>query len=162
MIENHYNHLNRLNKAYLKFVPEEFLNILAKTSIEEVELGEHKTAEITVLISDIRSFTSLAEKMTPQENFNFLNSYLSRMCPYIHANHGFIDKFIGDSIMALFPPAADDALDAAIQMQNQIKEYNVHRNKCGYKPIRIGIGINTGFCILGTIGYKERLETTVI
>lgn len=162
MSESHYRRISILNEAYLKFVPKEFLMILGKKNIAEVELGDQKKQEMTILISDIRSFTTLSEDMTPQENFNFLNSYFSRMCPYVHANNGVIDKFIGDSIMALFDGAADDALNAAIQMQDEIKKYNGHRASCGYKPISIGIGINTGLLILGTIGYKQRMETTVI
>jgi class 3 adenylate cyclase len=117
---------------------------------------------MAVLFSDIRSFTTLSEKLTPAENFNFINSYLGRMSPIIQRNFGFIDKFIGDAIMALFDKSALDAVRAGIQMQLYLKEYNSYRNNRGYDPIEIGIGIHTGSLMLGTIGAEERLEGTVI
>jgi two-component system sensor histidine kinase ChiS len=100
--------------------------------------------------------------MTPEENFRFINSYLSRMGPIIRKHRGFIDKYIGDGIMALFPRSAGNALDAAIAMQKEMQIYNRHRAKCGYAPVRIGIGIHFGDTIIGTIGENERIEVTVI
>ena len=84
------------------------------------------------------------------------------MEPSIHANHGFIDKYIGDAIMALFAEGADDALRAAIGMLTSLSEYNSQRLDEGRSPIDIGIGINTGQLMLGTIGGEGRMEGTVI
>jgi two-component system sensor histidine kinase ChiS len=117
---------------------------------------------MTVLVSDIRSFTSLSETMTPFENFNFLNSYLRRMGPEIRANGGFIDKYIGDAIMALFAGEPDAALRAAVAMQRKVGEYNVQRASSGYSPISIGIGVHTGSLMLGTLGEQERMDGSVI
>jgi class 3 adenylate cyclase len=100
--------------------------------------------------------------MTPTENFQFINSYLSRMEPAIRENHGFIDKYIGDGIMALFNSGADDAVKAGIAMLHRLIEYNQHRQTCGYLPIKIGIGINTGSLMLGTVGGPCRMDGTVI
>ena len=72
---------------------------------------------MTILFSDIRSFTTLSEHMTPEENFAFLNSYLAMIGPIVRQNGGFIAKYIGDAIMALFPRFAADALATAVQMQ---------------------------------------------
>ncbi|EDN67792.1 adenylate/guanylate cyclase [Beggiatoa sp. PS] len=80
---------------------------------------------MSILFSDIRGFTSMSEKMSQQDNFNFINAYLSRMEPIIGQYHGFIDKYIGDAIMALFPSDADDALLAAICMLKALAEYNL-------------------------------------
>jgi class 3 adenylate cyclase len=80
----------------------------------------------------------------------------------IQENNGFIDKYIGDAIMALFSGNADDALKAGIGMLNRIVEYNQHRANSGYVPIKIGIGINTGSLMLGTVGGKNRMDGTVI
>jgi two-component system sensor histidine kinase ChiS len=154
--------LSNLNIAYGRFVPHQFLQLLNKESILDVELGDHVQQEISVLFSDIRDFTSLSETMTPEENFKFINSYLSRMEPVILENKGFIDKYIGDGIMALFSGRADDAVKAGISMQQKIKEYNQHRCKNGYEPIKIGMGINTGSLMLGTVGGKNRMDGTVI
>ena len=105
---------------------------------------------MSVLFLDIRGFTMLSETMTASENFQFINSFLDHMEPVIRYNNGFIDKFIGDAIMALFKGAkADDALQAAIDMRSKLKEFNQERAKQNKTPIRIGIGINTGDLILG-------------
>jgi class 3 adenylate cyclase len=100
--------------------------------------------------------------MTPQENFNFINAYLSRMEPAITSNNGFIDKYIGDAIMALFSDFADDAVKAGIAMLNILTNYNEDRQRVGYVPIQIGIGINSGSLMLGTVGGKSRMDSTVI
>jgi class 3 adenylate cyclase/HAMP domain-containing protein len=152
----------KLTESYSYFVPKEFLEFLEKESIIDIKLGDNVQKEMTVLFSDIRSFTMLSEKMSPQENFNFLNSCLSRIGPVVRNNGGFIDKYIGDAIMALFPGSAEDALHAAIAMQNVIRTYNKHRMSAGYEPIDIGVGIHTGVLMLGTIGEERRMEGTVI
>lgn len=155
-------HLAHLNAAYSRFVPKQFLQLLQKESIVDVKLGDNTLREMSVLFSDIRSFTTISEKMTPEENFRFINSYLSRMEPVIMANSGFIDKYIGDSIMALFSGSADDAIKAGIAMLQTLVEYNQHRANVGYPAIKIGIGINTGSLMLGTVGGINRMDGTVI
>ncbi|MEM7734897.1 MAG: adenylate/guanylate cyclase domain-containing protein [Deinococcota bacterium] len=152
--------LQTLIRAYDRFVPDEFLAYLGKTSITDVQLGDQVAQEMTILFSDIRDFTSLSEKMTPQENFNFINGYLSQMQPFISKYHGFIDKYIGDAIMALFPTHPNDALDAAIGMLTSLGEYNEGRPK--RERIRIGIGLHTGATMLGTVGGENRMDSTVI
>jgi two-component system sensor histidine kinase ChiS len=155
-------YLSQLNLAYSRFVPRQFLQLLQKDSIIDVQLGDQVQKEMSVLFADIRNFTTLSEQMSLTENFKFINSYLSRMEPEILANHGFIDKYIGDALMALFSGSADDAVKAGIAMLETLKEYNQHRGNSGYAPIKIGIGINTGSLMLGTIGGKNRMDGTVI
>lgn len=152
----------KLTNAYSRFVPREILQFLGKESITEVVLGDQIQQEMTVLFSDIRAFTSLSEQMTPQENFDFINAYLGRVSPIIREHNGFIDKYIGDAIMALFPGKADDAIVAAIKMQHEVECYNAERIQDGYQPIRIGVGLHTGNVMLGTVGEEERMEGTVI
>lgn len=154
--------LFQLNHAFSRFVPRQFLQFLDKESIVEVKLGDHVQKEMSVLFADIRDFTSLSESMTPEENFKFINAYLSRMEPAIIQNQGFIDKYIGDGIMALFSKGADNALKAAISMLQRLAEYNQGRAKAGYMPIQVGIGINTGSLMLGTVGGYSRMDSTVI
>lgn len=151
-----------LTESYARFVPRDFLANLGKDSILDVKLGDQIQKNMAVLFSDIRSFTTLSEQMTPAENFNFINSYLGRMSPIIQRHNGFIDKFIGDAIMALFQRNVIDAVSAGVEMQRYLKEYNSHRHKQGYVPIQIGVGIHAGSLMLGTIGAEERLEGTVI
>lgn len=154
--------LFQLNQAFSRFVPRQFLQCLNKQSIADVKLGDQVQQEMSVLFADIRDFTTLAETTTPQHIFKLLNAYLSRMEPAIIENQGFIDKYMGDGIMALFSGAADDALKAGISMLQRLTEYNQHRATSGYKPIRIGIGINTGSLMLGTVGGEHRMDSTVI
>src|SRR4028119_931079 len=154
--------LAKINAAYGRFVPHDFLRFLGHESILDVRLGDQIQKEMTVLFSDIRSFTTISEAMTPQENFKFINSYLIRVSPVIRAHQGFIDKYIGDAIMALFPESADDAVRAAVEMQKQVIIYNQHRQLSNYPPITIGIGLHAGTLMLGTIGEQERMESTVI
>jgi adenylate cyclase len=153
---------SNLTKAATRFVPNEFLSLLGHTSLADVKLGDQVQQEMSVLFSDIRNFTTLSEQMTPQENFAFINAYLSRMEPAIAQNKGFIDKYMGDGIMALFGGCADDAVKAGIAMLQILTEYNQHRGNAGYTPLRIGIGINTGSLMLGTVGGKNRMDGTVI
>jgi two-component system, sensor histidine kinase LadS len=148
--------------AFRRFIPFEFLDFLGKKEISEVSLGQNVEKEMSVMFADIRSFTSLSEAMTPRENFDFINDYLQRIVPTVKDYGGFIDKFMGDSIMALFPHEAGDALRAAVEMQQAITDYNEERAARGEVPIRAGIGLHTGSLMLGIIGDEERLESTVI
>jgi predicted ATPase/class 3 adenylate cyclase len=157
-----YSNMTELNQAFERFVPRQFLQFLDKESIVDVQLGDQVQQEMSVLFSDIRDFTTLSESMTPQDNFTFINAYLSRMEPAIIENQGFIDKYIGDAIMALFSGEADNAVKAGIDMLHRLTEYNQHRANCDYAPIKIGIGINTGSLMLGTVGGKNRMDSTVI
>ena len=154
--------ISDINGSYERFVPPELVKLLKKQNITDVFLGDHVEREITILFSDIRSFTKISEEMTPGETFSFLNEYLERVGPVIKRNRGFIDKYIGDAIMAIFPFSADDAVRAAIQMQKEIYQLNAELFAAGKKTIRVGIGIHTGDVILGTIGEEERMEGTVI
>jgi two-component system sensor histidine kinase ChiS len=119
---------------------------------------------MTIFFSDIRQFTDLSEKLTPEESFAFINSYLSRIVPEITKNGGFVDKYIGDAILALFPQAdgADMAVRTAISIQDRIQEYNKHRANCGYRPLSMGIGLHTGTLMVGVVGVKDRMQNTVI
>jgi len=161
-INTHLN-LSKIGSAYGRFVPREFLRFLDKQSIVEVELGDSVAREMTILFADIRGFTRLSEQMTPEENFRFINDYLSEMEPAIAEYDGFIDKFIGDAIVALFPNRADDALQAAIGMLQRLDDYNrKYRTPDGLVPIAIGIGLNAGPLMLGTVGGRLRMDSTVV
>jgi len=152
--------LSQLN-MFRRFVPQEFLTTLNKKSIIDIYLGDHVEREMTILFSDIRSFTKLSESMSPEDNFNFINAYLKYIEPGIYKNHGFIDKYIGDAIMALFY-SADDAIQAGIDMLVALYEYNKKRIKKSYVPIQIGIGLHTGSTMIGIIGVEQRMQSTVI
>jgi class 3 adenylate cyclase len=154
--------LKKLTEANQRFVPEEFLRFLGKESIKDVQLGDQVQQCMTVLFADIRSFTTLSETMSPPENFNFLNTYLGYMEPVIRKYGGFVDKFIGDSIMALFDENPENAIDAALEMHEKLVDFNRLMEQFGRKAISIGAGIHTGNLMLGVVGGEGRMETTVI
>jgi two-component system, sensor histidine kinase LadS len=152
----------RMAEAFARFVPQQFLTYLGKENIEDVVLGDAVERQMAVLFSDIRSSTSLSETMSPRENFGFLNSYLRRVGPSVRKNGGFIDKYIGDAVMALFSDKPDAALLTAIDMQRELREFNHHRLKENFEPVKIGVGLHAGKLYLGTIGEAERMDSTVI
>ncbi|MCG8569475.1 MAG: adenylate/guanylate cyclase domain-containing protein [Spirochaetes bacterium] len=154
--------LEDINISIKRFVPQEFLSFLKRENIQHVKLGDHSEQFMTIMFADIRGFSHLSETMTPEENFRFLNSYLSRMGPIIRKNRGFIDKYLGDGIMALFPQSADDGVQAAKEMIEELTVYNKNRQTMGYQPIDIGIGLHSGQLMMGTIGEEERIDGTVI
>ena len=154
--------LEQERNAFARFVPSEYLEFLGRENIVNIQLGDHISREVSILFSDIRSFTSLSETMTPQEIFNFINNYLGGVSPIIRNHGGFIMKYIGDSIMAAFPNRVNDAINAGISHINRVKEYNKARRKAGYIPIKIGIGIHIGHMMLGIVGESQRLQADAL
>ena len=152
----------KLTSAYQRFVPEEILSTLGKNSILELNLGDQIEQNMSILFSDIREFTSTSEKLSPEQNFKFINDYLEIMVPIVQKNNGFVDKFIGDAIMAIFPENADDAIKCALEMQSAVPKVNEKISEYLDKELEIGIGVNTGMVRLGTLGALERMEGSVI
>jgi class 3 adenylate cyclase len=124
--------------------------------------------EATVVFSDIRGFTSMSERMRPEEVFAFLNDYLGRMIEVIAARGGIIDKFLGDGILSVFGlpvPSehhASEAFAAALDMRSKLAEMNEERAGQGLEPVRIGIGMHTGEVIAGNVGNARKLQYTII
>ena len=148
----------KLINSYSRFVPHEYLRFLGKESIIDINLGDHISKEMAVLFSDIRSFTSLSEGMTPQENFNFVNAYLKRVSSVIRQNDGFIVKYLGDGMMAVFPYKTEDAVRSAIDKLKKVLEYNKNRVEEGRNTIKIGIGVHTGHMMVGMVGETARMQ----
>jgi len=122
---------------------------------------------VTILFSDIRDFTSTAEKMEPMEVVSFLNEYFSEMVEAVFEYGGVLDKFLGDGMMAVFGSFEEadhprTAIMAALRMKALLAKINGKRGITGHSPIRIGIGIHTDEVIVGNIGSQKRLEYTVI
>ena len=151
-------HLKEMNQASSRFVPKEYLSFLNKKSIIDITLGDHVTGEMTVMFSDLRGFTTISETMTPEENFAFINSYLGRVSPVVRQHNGFIIKYLGDGIHAIFPKSADDGVRASIATLEQVNSYNEYRRSKDWLPIAIGIGINTGFMMVGMVGEEDRIQ----
>tara|TARA_B100001939_G_scaffold239196_1_gene206738 strand:+ start:259331 stop:261367 length:2037 start_codon:yes stop_codon:yes gene_type:complete len=161
-IESMKDSLQQYNQAYSRFVPEEFLKYLHKESILDIRLGDQVQESMSVLFLDIRDFTQRSERMSPAETFGFINEYLGRVGPLIRDHNGFIDKYLGDGLMALFPGKPQDAVEAGLAIQTAVQVFNQELSAQGLATIRIGIGIHTGLLMLGTVGEAERMDGTVI
>jgi two-component system sensor histidine kinase ChiS len=149
------------SEVFSYFVPKHFLESLSIKSTLDVKLGDHVQREMVVLFTDIRNFTTISEKLTPEENYQFINNYLKYVEPAVENNKGFIDKYIGDAVMALFY-TAEDALNAAYDIQRAIKKFNQDHAGKFYVPVHAGIGMHLGSLMLGVIGVPTRMQTTVI
>lgn len=156
--------ISRETVALSRFVPREFLRLLGRERVGDVRLGDHVSKDLTILFADIRGFTSMSETFGPSGTFRFLNGCLSRIAPHIHANGGFIDKYIGDAVMALFPTNSLGAVRAAIAIQAEVDSYNREHDlsENDREGLAIGVGIFRGPTMLGTIGEPRRFEATVI
>ena len=159
----------RLTRVFEKFVPKEFLKRIAPDGLENLKFGQAESDFKTILFSDIRDFTQLSESYSPQELLDFLNNYLRMMNPAIMDHHGFVDKFIGDAIMAIFDRPdqsdADEALDAvasALSMLAVLDGINATLSAEEKARVDIGIGIHSGNVIIGTVGFEERMDSTVL
>jgi len=154
--------MRRIHEITVKFVPHEFIRALGHDVITDVKLGDQVEKNVTVLFSDIRGYTSFSEQMTPEENFSFVCSFNELMGPVIRKNNGFINQYLGDAIMAIFPVSASDALTAAIEMQMSVQEFNKKRELKNQLPIEIGVGMHTGSLIMGITGDMDRMDATTI
>jgi class 3 adenylate cyclase len=154
--------LEKMHQASMRFVPRDFLRLLTKDSLVEVNLGDHVEARMSVLFADIRNFTQISEGMTPAQNFEFINSFLTQIGPIIRHHGGFIDKYVGDAIMALFPQSPINAVRCAVDIQVALRAFNDKWLGLVNQEIRVGCGIHHGPMVLGVVGYAERLSGTVM
>jgi class 3 adenylate cyclase len=144
--------------AAARFIPSQYLDLLEKDSIVDIKLGDHVRAEMAVMFSDLRGFSTLSEDMTPQQNFDYINEYLELVSPVIKQHDGFIVKFLGDGMMAVFPYGVDSAVLAGIEKLRVIQKYNAALDHRGLPPIEIGIGIHTGHMMVGFVGESLRMQ----
>jgi class 3 adenylate cyclase len=158
--------LAETNRAAVRFVPEPFLQLLQKGSLKDIQRGDQIALDISVSFSDIRDFTTMAEAMGAAATFALVNRYIAAVEPEIHRRGGFINDIMGDGIMALFHQqdgrAADASVQAAIAHLAALERFNEGWVADGGQPLRVGIGINSGPLMLGTIGGSDRLSCTVI
>ena len=134
-----------------------------------LELGKGgELTELTILFSDIRGFTSMSEKLPAQEVVKVLNDYFELMVDILFEHGGILDKFIGDALMGLWgapvrrPDDATRAVQAAVQMQAKLREFNAERIADGKQPLQIGIGLHTGQVVVGNMGSSKALSYTAI
>jgi predicted ATPase/class 3 adenylate cyclase len=158
-----YEDQRRLIGAQRRFVPSQFLDSLAHRDIARVELGEYVAKpQMSVMFADLRGFTPIAERLDPRIVIELLNRYFVAMEPAITRAGGFIDSFAGDEIKALYDASADGAVRGAIAMWRALEAFNDASRELGQPELNMGIGINTGPVVLGTVGGTERIQCTVI
>jgi class 3 adenylate cyclase/CHASE2 domain-containing sensor protein len=127
-----------------------------------------KRVKVTIFYSDIRGFTAMSEKMTPEQIYGQLNEYFEDMCSIVFKYGGYVDKFIGDCLMAVFSapnPTEDDALKAttaALEQQEKIAQIAAEWAAMGKQTFTVGMGLNTGEVVMGNLGSSERMNYTVI
>lgn len=155
-----------LSEKFRLFVPEQYLNRIAPKGVESIQLGNAREELLTVLFCDIRGFTAMAESQSARETFEWLNAFFSQMSQAITEHHGFVDKFLGDAILAVFDRGehhAADALNAAVTMLQRLREFNRDRDRYKLEQlVNVGIGIHTGLGVIGTVGSDKRMDSTVI
>ena len=154
--------LSKVTEAYARFVPRAFLSLLGRKSILEAGLGDYAEGTYTVLVSDIRGFNRLSGRLGARDTFRSLNAFLSRMGPAIRRHDGFIDEYLGDAILAVFPGSPSDAVAAAFDMRREMAAFNAERLEAGEEPMEAGIGIHAGRLMLGTIGESTRMDGTIV
>ncbi|PKM99371.1 MAG: hypothetical protein CVU78_06675 [Elusimicrobia bacterium HGW-Elusimicrobia-2] len=157
-----------------KFIKSTFQRYVSSQVVEELIKNPEmlnmkgKKERLTVFFSDIRGFTSMSEKLEPEEVVKILNEYLTEMTKIIFKHQGTLDKFIGDAIMAIwgapkyFDNHAELAVRAAAEMQEKVKELCANWEREGRRKIGIGMGINTGFVVVGNMGSESYSDYTVI
>ena len=155
----------RVRSTMARYMSKEVADQLLESGEQEL-IGKDQT--VSILFSDVRGFTTIAEQIGARETVAMLNSYFTEMVDVIFEHKGILDKYIGDAIMALFgapfagPNDADNAIATANQMMVELKALNLKRTAAGEKPIDIGLGVSTGNVIVGNIGSIKRMEYTVI
>lgn len=157
-----YKDQRRLIEAQQRFVPSQFLESLDRHDIARVQLGENVSKTMSVMFADLRGFTPLAERLDPRGTIDLLNRYFRSMEEQISRAGGFIDSFAGDEIKVLFDTGADAAVRAGIGMWRALESFNERAAARGQPELAVGIGVNTGPVVLGTVGGSDRIQCTVL
>lgn len=152
--------------AFEKYVSKDVISHIMDNP-DKLKLGGERR-EITVFFSDIRGFTTISEALGPERLVKLLNEYLTEMTNIILANNGVVDKYMGDAIMAFWgapidqPKHAQRAAKASLMMEKRLKELQIKWTKEGVPPLEIGIGLNTGFAVVGNMGAADRFDYTAM
>ena len=155
-----------IKRAFTRYVAREVVEEILKDPEQLVLSGERR--EVTVLFCDIRGFTPLAERLSPEQVVGLLNEFYTLMIETTFKHDGTLDKFLGDAVMAIFgapiahPDHATRAVKTALDMRSRVAELNERRTAEGKEPLRIGIGVSLGEVVAGTVGTEDRMEYTVI
>ena len=152
--------LQRLNEAYLRFVPREFLKLLNKESVIKTGLGDYSNIEMCIMFSKVKIHCP-ANHVSLEEHFHIFDEYLKLVSPVIKKHNGFVSKFLSGGFMALFPKTELDSVLCALEIKKEVDDFNQKLFTKNHK-IEVWMGIHFGKMIIGTIGEENRLDDTVI
>ena len=152
--------LKKLNDAYLRFVPREFLKLLNKDSVVNIQPGDYADIEMCIMFSKL-NIRSLKENVSLDDHFNIFEEYLKYVSPIIKQNGGFVSKFLSGGFMALFPASGVESINAALDICDFVREFALS-SVCANHYVDVRIGIHYGKMIAGTLGEAGRLDDTVI
>ena len=155
-----------IKQAFSGYLSREVLDIIVRDGKVPELKGERR--DVSVLFADIRDFTSISETKPPEEVVELLSEFFERMVDVVQRNHGMIDKFTGDGMMAIFGAPIEDSRHAeqavvtAIEMQSELSKLRANWQQQGLVGFSMGIGINSGNAIVGNIGSRAHMEYTAI
>jgi len=158
-MEHYGRRMGRLNQGYDRFIPRHYLDLLGREDVSRIHLGDQCQSTMTVLFGDIKNFTALTESMSSGEVLQYVNHLYGRIGPIITQNGGYVDKYMGDGFLALFPGITSGAIHAAREIQEVIARVNRER---AWQDLRFSMGIHGGSVMLGCVGEPDRMDITVI
>ena len=151
--------LNKKDFEYQKFISKDYLKFFGKTKIEELDIGDSVQVKLCTLFCDLRNSYFSSETLSLKDNFNLIKDFTELVVENVKNNNGFIDKFLGDGILAIFENE-DDCLNAGIEIAKQLDYKNLV--SIGKEPINYGISLNSGMCVVGIVGTKKQKQFTVV
>lgn len=155
-----------LAEKFHLFVPKQFLTRVAPRGVESIRVGNAIESDMTIMFCDIRDFTAIVESQQARQTFNWLNVLFEQINQAVTNHNGFVDKYLGDAVMAVFDQEdhhATDALKATISICKALAQFNCDRQQFELaNPIRIGIGLHSGIGLIGTVGANQRMDTSVV
>ncbi|OMF21923.1 hypothetical protein BK133_27540 [Paenibacillus sp. FSL H8-0548] len=161
-IKQYINEVTKLSNSYFRFVPQQFLKVLGKTNMTQIKLGEQQNRRMTIMVCNMRQFNEFSAKLSTEQNFKFINSFLKQFGPIIREHAGFTSRYLGPGMLTMFPNETSAALKAALQLRLTLESYNAERVRNQEEPIDIGIAIHSGDVMLGIIGEEQRMEGSVV
>jgi len=157
-IRQYIQEVTKLSNSYFRFVPQQFLKVLGKTNMTQISLGAQANRDMTILVCNMRGFPELSARLSTEENFRYINSFLKVFGPVIRECGGFTSRYLGPGMLTMFPNDPGAALRAAVKLRATLDAYNADRKE----PIDIGIAIHSGDVMIGIIGEEQRMEGSVV
>lgn len=151
--------LNKKDVDYQKFISKDYLKFFGKTKIEELDIGDNVQVKLCTLFCDLRNSYFSSETLSLKDNFNLIKDFTELVVEIVKENNGFVDKFLGDGILGIFENE-DDCLNAGIEIAKQLDYKNLV--SVGKEPIKYGISLNSGMCVVGIVGNKKQKQFTIV